>query len=28
MPQDVLDTARDLLRHTFGHAEFHGLQAG
>jgi ATP-dependent DNA helicase RecQ len=26
VPQDGLDTARDVLRHTFGHADFHGLQ--
>src|SRR5215475_433576 len=25
---DGLDTARDVLRHTFGHADFRGLQAG
>jgi hypothetical protein len=25
---DGLDAARDLLRNTFGHADFHGLQAG
>src|SRR5262247_4121106 len=28
MTQDGLDTARDVLRHTFGHADFRGLQAG
>jgi ATP-dependent helicase YprA (DUF1998 family) len=28
MPQDGLDTARDVLRRTFGHADFRGLQAG
>ncbi|HEU0159362.1 MAG TPA: DNA helicase RecQ [Hyphomicrobiaceae bacterium] len=28
MPQDGLDTARDVLRRTFGHADFLGLQAG
>src|SRR5215831_12120230 len=28
MPQAGLDTARDVLRHTFGHADFRGLQAG
>ena len=28
VPQDGLDTARDVLRHTFGHADFRGLQAG
>jgi ATP-dependent DNA helicase RecQ len=25
---DGLDAARDLLRNTFGHADFRGLQAG
>jgi ATP-dependent DNA helicase RecQ len=25
---DALDAARDVLRNTFGHADFHGLQAG
>src|SRR5262244_3526065 len=28
MPQAGLDTARDVLRRTFGHADFRGLQAG
>src|SRR5215813_4314987 len=28
VPQAGLDTARDVLRHTFGHANFRGLQAG
>src|SRR5262245_33264390 len=28
VPQAGLDTARDVLRHTFGHADFRGLQAG
>jgi ATP-dependent DNA helicase RecQ len=28
VPQDGLDTARDVLRHTFGHTDFRGLQAG
>ena len=27
VPQDGLDTARDVLRRTFGHADFRGLQA-
>src|SRR5262245_52722549 len=27
VPQDGLGTARDVLRHTFGHADFRGLQA-
>jgi hypothetical protein len=25
---DALDAVRDVLRHTFGHADFRGLQAG
>jgi hypothetical protein len=28
MPQDGLDTAREFLRSTFGHADFRGLQTG
>ena len=28
MPKAGLDTARDVLRNTFGHADFRGLQAG
>jgi hypothetical protein len=28
MRHDGLDAARDLLRNTFGHADFRGLQAG
>ena len=28
VPQDPLDTARDVLRETFGHTDFRGLQAG
>jgi ATP-dependent DNA helicase RecQ len=28
VPQHGLDTARNVLRHTFGHADFRGLQAG
>jgi Arm DNA-binding domain len=28
LPHDPLDTARGVLRHTFGHTEFRGLQAG
>jgi ATP-dependent DNA helicase RecQ len=28
VPQDGLDTARAIVRHTFGHADFRGLQAG
>src|SRR5262249_37560454 len=28
MPQDELDTPRDVLRHTFGHDDFRGLQSG
>ena len=27
-PQDALDAARDVLRSTFGHKDFRGLQAG
>ena len=28
MPDDLLDTARNVLRETFGHTDFRGLQAG
>ena len=28
MPHNPLDTARDVLRETFGHTDFRGLQAG